>query len=85
MQATTIKIEDPILKELRKFVPPDQSLSAFVREILERDIQRRKMVKAAQEYASWLENHPDEREWLDEWDDAHLERPPASSGAGKNL
>lgn len=83
MQATTIKIEDPILAELRKFAPEDQSLSAFIREILERDIHRRKMTQAAEAYVAWLEGNVEEREWLEEWDVAGLVLPPAASRTRK--
>ncbi len=83
MQATTIKLEYPILKELRKFLPPHQSLTAFVREILERDLRRRKIIQAADAYVAWLAKHPEEQEWMDEWSGADLEHMPTPTGRKK--
>lgn len=76
MQATTIKLEQPILKELRKFLPPNLSLTAFVRDILERDLRRRKIIQAADAYVAWLAKHPKEQEGLDEWSEADLAHAP---------
>lgn len=76
MQATTIKIEDPLLNELKKYSPKDESLSAFIREILEKDIQRRKMIEAAEAYTRFLGENPSEQEWLNEWEEADLVHNP---------
>jgi predicted CopG family antitoxin len=76
MRATTIKVEGELLKELQKFKPPAQSLSGYVRSLLQQEVQRRKMANAADRYASFLRDHDDERVWLDEWDGADLARPP---------
>ena len=76
MKATTIKVEGELLKELQKFKPASQSLSGYVRSLLQQEVQRRKMANAADRYASFLRDHDDERAWLDEWDGADLARPP---------
>jgi hypothetical protein len=76
MQATTIKIENPLLDELRSLTPRTKSLSGFIREILEQEIQRRKMIQAAEKYADFLKSSPGEREWLEEWESADLSRAP---------
>ncbi len=76
MEATTIKIENPLLNELRSLTPRTKSLSAFIREILEQEIQRRKMIQAAEKYADFLKSSPKENEWLEEWESADLSRVP---------
>ncbi len=76
MNATTIKIENPLLKNLLYIVPQKKSLSAFVREVLEREIQRQKMILAAESYLVFLKSHADESQSLEEWESADLGRPP---------
>ena len=76
MKATTIKIEWPLLGELEKAKPASQSISSYVREILERDIKRHKVAEAAVQYEAFVAAHPEEREWLSDWDKADLSRPP---------
>lgn len=72
MQATTIKIENPLLSELKKFLPKGESISSFIREVLERDLQRRKMIKAAETYMEFLDTNPEEKQWLEDWGDSDL-------------
>ena len=57
-------------------LPRDKSISAFVREVIEREIQRRKMVESAEAYAEFLKANGEEAVWLDEWEGAPLDRPP---------
>ena len=76
MRATTIKVEGELLKELQQVKPPAQSLSGFVRVVLQQEVLRRKMADAAEQYAVFLRAQSDERTWLDEWDAADLARPP---------
>lgn len=83
MSATTIKIEDPLLKNIMHVLPKDQSLSAFVREVLERELRRQKMTEAAETYSQFLKSHPEERAWIEEWDHSDLETPPRPSRQGK--
>lgn len=72
MQATTIKLEDPLLGELKKYLPKEESISSFVRNLLEKEIQRQKMIQAAEEYSHFLAAHPEEKEGLEEWESADL-------------
>lgn len=76
MHATTVKIEGNILDELKRMIPEDKTLTAFVREVLEREIRRRKMVHAAEEYASFLKKSPEEAEWLKNWEETDLTSLP---------
>lgn len=76
MKATTIKIEGELLKELEATKPESLSLSAFVREVLKKDLQRRKLSQAAASYEEFLAENPEERLLLREWDEADLARTP---------
>src|SRR5439155_25398218 len=75
MKATTIKVEGDLLRELERTKPPSQSLSAYVRSLLHQAVVRRDMAEAADRYAAFLRETPDERPWLDEWTNADLARP----------
>jgi hypothetical protein len=77
MRATTVKVEGDLLKELERTKPPRQSISAYVRSILEREMRRLKMADAGERYARFVRDSPDEGTWLTEWDRADLAKPPA--------
>jgi hypothetical protein len=77
MKATTVKVEGELLEELNRVKQPSQSLSAFIRSVLRREVMRHKMAAAAEEYAQFLRDDENERSWLDEWDRADLASPPA--------
>jgi hypothetical protein len=77
MKATTIKVEGDLLAELERHKPPTQSLSAFAKSILRRDLLRRQLADAATRYSAFLDEHPAERAWLAEWASADLARKPA--------
>jgi predicted CopG family antitoxin len=76
MKATTIKLEGDLLKQLETVKPESMSVSAFVREVLERDIRQRRMASAASEYRNFIESNPEEKRWLREWEKADLIAPP---------
>ncbi len=76
MKATTLKLEGELLLELEKAKPPSMSLSAYVRDVLIRDLRRRKLAQAAVSYEEFIEANPEEASWLKEWDDADLASPP---------
>ena len=76
MKATTIKIEGALLDEIKAAKPADQSVSAHVRWVLRRDLERRKMRGAATALKAFAEAHPEEKRWLDEWDGADLAVAP---------
>jgi len=79
MKATTIKIEGELLRELERVKPARSSVSAFVREVLRRDLQRRRLVEAAAEYEVFVASNAEERTWLREWDEADLAVSPKRS------
>lgn len=76
MKATTVKVEGTLLEELERAKPVEQSISAYVRSILEREMRRRKMAEAGERYAQFVRDSADERGWLAEWESADLENPP---------
>jgi hypothetical protein len=76
MKATTIKVEGDMLKELERLKPPSQTLSGYVRSLLQHEIQRRKIAEAAGRYTEYLRETPEERTWLEEWVNADLSTPP---------
>ncbi|MBM4362624.1 MAG: hypothetical protein FJ104_08075 [Deltaproteobacteria bacterium] len=76
MSATTVKLEAALLKEIRSVKPASQSLSAYVREAVERDVMRRKMRDAAERYRALLEEHSEEAADLATWEAAPLATPP---------
>ena len=76
MKATTIKLEGNLLLELEKNKPHSLSLSAYVREVLHKDLMRRKLAQAAQSYEEFMTAHPEEASWLREWDEADLSGIP---------
>ena len=76
MKATTIKLEGELLLELERSKPESLSLSAYVREVLTKDLRRRKLAEAAASYEVFMEANPEEKSWLREWDGADLASPP---------
>ena len=76
MSATTVKLEDGMLREISRVKPPEQSLSAFVRGVLERDLRRRKMREAAHAYQTLLAENENERSEVAAWETANLTAPP---------
>jgi hypothetical protein len=70
MKATTIKIEGELLNELEATKPESLSLSAFIREVLKKDLRRRKFSQAAASCEEFLAENPEERLLLREWDEA---------------
>ena len=76
MKATTIKVEGELLRQLERTKPASQSLSTYVRSLLQQEVLRRQMAEATERYAEFLRETPDERAWLEEWANADLARPP---------
>ena len=72
MQATTIKLDGEILKGMAAVRPKTQTLTAFVREVLQKDLQRRQRMTAAQRYREFLESTPAEQQELQDWEAARL-------------
>ena len=78
MAATTVKLDAELLREISTVKPDEQTLSAYVREALQRDVRRQQMRRAAEAYVALLRDNPKEREALDEWEAAPLATNPRS-------
>lgn len=76
MRATTIKVEGELLERIDRHRPREQSITAFVRSVLEQELRRREISQAASDYTQFLKDNEDEREWLRDWDSAGLVRVP---------
>ena len=77
MKATTIKLEGTVLRELEELKQPDQNLTSLVRDLLKAQIHRRKMLRAAEDYASFLNENGGESLELDVWEAAPLDKEPS--------
>jgi len=75
MSATTVKLEGPLLDEIGRIKPSRLTLTAYVREALERDIRQRKLHDAALRYRALLETDETARLEAGEWENTPLERP----------
>jgi hypothetical protein len=79
MGATTVKLEDALLREIRAVKPQGQTLAAYVREAVERDILHRKLRSSAEQYQVFLSKHPEEKAELDSWERAPLTAKPVKA------
>jgi len=78
MSATTIKLEGELLKDIQKVKPHAQSISSYVREVLEHNIKQARMNEAAHQYQAFLKGDMEEVNDLNEWEAAPLEKQPRS-------
>jgi predicted CopG family antitoxin len=72
MSATTIKLEEDLVKKVVSLKPKDESISAFVRELIEKEHRARENKASAVAYQQFLEDNPDERAAMDVWESAPL-------------
>ena len=77
MRATTIKLEGKLLEGIEAAKPADRSISAHVRWVLQKDLERRQARDSVARFRAFLDAHPDEQAWLADWDGADLAAPPA--------
>jgi hypothetical protein len=76
MQATTIKLDGNLVMRLKRVKPRGQTLTGFVRSVLDAEVRRQRLRGAAEAYARLLRIHPDEAEAVDIWATAPLQRAP---------
>ncbi len=76
MGATTVKLDAEILKQIASAKPAGQTLSQFVRDVLKRDLRRRRMKQAGEEYQRLLRASPAEAADQEEWEAAALAISP---------
>lgn len=77
MRATTVKLEGELLENLEAAKPAGRSLSAHVRWVLQKHLERRQARDAATTFKAFIDAHPEEQAWLSEWDRVDLAAPPA--------
>ena len=73
---TTVKLEAPVVREVHALLEGKQTLTAFVREAVERDVRRRKMRQAALLYRETFPPGSPEAGELDDWESAPLATEP---------
>jgi homoserine kinase len=76
MKATTVKLDGDLLDALERQKPDKQSVTAYVREVLRRDVNRRRLREAAEAYCALLQADPREREDMETWTAADLTSEP---------
>lgn len=72
MPATTIKLEADLVKKVTALKPKDESISGYVRELIEREHRARAHGEAAAVYQQFLSEHPEERAAMEVWESAPL-------------
>jgi hypothetical protein len=66
------------LREIRSVKPRGQTLTAYVREALERDLRRFRLQRAAEEFQRFLDSNSEERAEHKDWSEAPLAQAPRS-------
>ena len=74
MHATTIKLDGALVSRLKSVKPRDETLTGFVRIVLDAEVRRQHLRAAAEAYADHLRDHPEEAELMDAWASAPLDR-----------
>jgi hypothetical protein len=77
MKATTIKLDGDLLDQIEKAKGPGQSVTSYVRTVLRKNLEQHRLREAALAYRTFVETHPHEREWLDEWERSDLTALPS--------
>ncbi|NBV47179.1 MAG: hypothetical protein EBR86_16465 [Planctomycetia bacterium] len=77
MKATTVKLDGELLDQIEKAKAPGQSVTAYVRSVLRKNLEQQRLREASVAYRAFVEAHPDEREWLGEWERADLPTAPS--------
>ena len=72
MSSTTIKLEADLVKKVTALKPKDESISSFVRELIEQEHRARANRAAAAAYRQFLHDNPEERMAMEGWESASL-------------
>ena len=72
MPATTVKLEAELAGKVTSLKSPKQSISAYVRALIEKEHRDRKLREAAETYEQFLHKNPAEREAMEVWESAPL-------------
>lgn len=60
------------MKKVAALKPKDESISGYVRELIEREHRGREHREAAVAYRQFLQKHPEERAAMEAWESAPL-------------
>ena len=77
MRSTIIKLEGKLLEDIEADKPAGRSVSAHVRWVLQKDLDRRRAREAATRFRAFIDAHPEEQAWLADWGGIDLVSPPA--------
>jgi ribosomal protein L13 len=72
MPATTVKLEPDLVAKAAALKEPAQSISAFVRGLIEREHRTRQLHESARVYEQFLRENPEERQEMEVWESAPL-------------
>ena len=72
MSATTVKLESDLVAKVSALKQPEQSISAFVRSLIEKEHRDRRLRESAHTYEQFLREHPAERKAMEVWESAPL-------------
>ena len=72
MPATTIKLEAELVKKVTTLKLKDESISGYVRSLIEKEHRARKHHEAANSYQQFLRENPAERAVMEVWESAPL-------------
>lgn len=72
MPATTIKLESELVKKVTTLKPKDESISSYVRGLIEKEHRAREHRAAAGAYQRFLDANPEERAAMEAWGSAPL-------------
>jgi predicted CopG family antitoxin len=72
MPATTIKLESDLVKKVTALKPKDESISGYVRDLIEKEHRARENRAAAGIYQQFLNENPAERAAMEVWESAPL-------------
>ena len=76
MQATTIKLDARLHTAIRRLKPREQTLTAYVRELVAREEKNAALEASADAYTALLSTNKDEAAWLAGWEAAPLAQAP---------
>jgi hypothetical protein len=74
MPATFVDLESDLVEKAAAIKEPDQTIAAFVRNLIEKEHRAWRLRESAQRYEQFLRDNPDEREALEVWESAPFER-----------
>jgi predicted CopG family antitoxin len=81
MPATTVKLETDLVEKVVELKQPEQSVSGYVRQLIEREHSERRHREAARIYAAFLRDSMEEREDTDVWEAEPLTGPIEPKGS----